>query len=121
MVGRERQPCPLIRLERSGILQWIICIADNRRAAGTIQEDYHDWAAIKGIQLEGSVELLSGQEKERAISIYAQKYPLIQADSGPIQAALEVMNWYRLTPKRLYLVDNSKGFGHRDEVELIGP
>jgi hypothetical protein len=96
-------------------------IADNRRAAGTIQEDYHDWAAIKGIQLEGSVELLSGHDKERAIIIYAQKYPLIQADSGPIQAALEVMNWYRLTPERLYLVDNSKGFGHRDEVELISP
>ena len=95
-------------------------IADNRRAAGTIQEDYHDWAAIKGIQLEGSVELLSGHDKERAISIYVQKYPLIQAESGPIQAALEVMNWYRLTPERLYLVDNSKGLGHRDEVELIG-
>ena len=96
-------------------------LAGNHQVAGTIQEDYHDWAAIKGIQLEGAVVLLSGQERERAITIYAKKYPLIQADSGPIQAALAIMNWYRLTPKRVYLVDNSKGFGHRDEVELVSP
>ena len=96
-------------------------LADKHQVAGTIQEDYHDWTAIKGIQLEGSVELLSGDERERAINVYAKKYPFIQADSEPIQAALQAMNWYRLTPDRVYLVDNSKGFGHRDEVELAAP
>ena len=96
-------------------------LADNPRAAGTVQEDYHDWAAIKGIQLEGPVDLLTGREQEKAIAIYAEKFPLIQADSGPIQSALELMNWYRLSPERLYLVDNSKGFGHRDEIDPGGP
>ncbi len=94
-------------------------MAETRQASGTIQEDYHDWAAIKGIQLEGFVELLSGPAKERAIIIYGDKYPFIKAANGPIQSALEVMNWYRLTPERVYLVDNSRGFGHRDEVELV--
>lgn len=93
-------------------------IADTHQAAGTIQEDYRDWAAIRGIQLEGPVDLLTGPERERAITIYGEKYPLIQAASGPILSALEAMNWYRLTPQKLYLVDNSKGFGHRDEVVL---
>ena len=96
-------------------------LADNHLAAGTIQEDYQDWAAIKGIQLEGSVALLSGRDREQALTIYAKKFPFIQADNGPIQAALELVNWYRLTPEKLYLVDNSKGFGHRDEVVLAGP
>jgi uncharacterized protein YhbP (UPF0306 family) len=94
-------------------------MAETHQVAGTIQEDYHDWAAIKGIQLEGFVELLSGPAKERAITIYGDKYPLIKAANGPIQSALEDMNWYRLAPERVYLVDNSKGFGHRDVVELV--
>ena len=34
-------------------------IANQPRVAGTIQEDYRDWGAIKGIQLEGMVTLLS--------------------------------------------------------------
>lgn len=93
-------------------------VAVDTRVAGTIQENYHDWSAIKGIQLEGAVALLSGPAQERAIALYAEKFPLIKAASGPIQNALEGMNWYRLTPERLYMINNSKGFGHRDEVQL---
>jgi hypothetical protein len=35
-----------------------------------------------------------------------------------IQTALKRVNWYHLTPQQFYFIDNSKGFGHRDEVEL---
>jgi len=27
------------------------------------------------------------------------------------------VRWYRLEPQRLYFIDNSRGFGHRDEIE----
>ena len=94
-------------------------IADTPHVAGTIQENYHDWSTIMGIQLEGSVRLLSGLEQDRAIALYAKRHPLINVDSGPIRSALEYVNWYCLKPERVYLIDNSKGFGHRDEVELI--
>jgi len=28
------------------------------------------------------------------------------------------VDWYELRPSRLYLIDNSLGLGHRDEVAL---
>ncbi len=91
-------------------------LAINSQAAGTIQENYHDWESVKGIQLEGNVALLSGVEEKEAIRIYAKKHPLIKEEKGPIANALEKVSWYRLRPERVFMVDNSIGFGHRDEV-----
>jgi uncharacterized protein YhbP (UPF0306 family) len=93
-------------------------LSDNSRAAATIQEDYADWPEIKGIQLEGTVELLAGEERDGAIALYQAKYPFVGAANAAISEALERVVWYRLTPQRLYFIDNSKGFGHRDQVEL---
>src|ERR1041385_7813517 len=51
-------------------------LAVNPRVAVTIQEDYHDWRRIKGIQLEGRVALVEGVlEKAKAMAVYAVKYP----------------------------------------------
>ena len=89
-----------------------------RRAAATIQENYSDWPAIQGIQLEGHIDLLEGEERELAIALYQQKYPFLEGAGQAIQAQLSKINWYRLSPERLYFVDNSLGFGHRDEIDL---
>jgi uncharacterized protein YhbP (UPF0306 family) len=88
----------------------------NARVAVTIQEDYVDWPEIKGIQLEGVVELLGGQARIEAIALYQAKYPFIQTAGENLRAALDAINWYCLTPDRFYFIDNSKGFGHRDEI-----
>ena len=51
-------------------------LALNSKVAVTIQEDYHDWREIKGIQLEGQVALVDGVlEKAKAMAVYARKYP----------------------------------------------
>lgn len=86
--------------------------------AAAIQEDYRDWDSIKGIQLEGEVVLLAGDDRDTAVSLYTQKYPFITQADVTMQAALAKVNWYRLRPDRLYFIDNSKGLGHRDEVDL---
>ena len=93
-------------------------LAAAARAAATIQEDYADWPQIKGIQLEGVIELLEGQARIEAITLYQAKYLYIQTAGENLRAALEAINWYRLTPDRFYFIDNSKGFGHRDEIDL---
>jgi uncharacterized protein YhbP (UPF0306 family) len=90
----------------------------NPRAAATIQEDYGDWPEIQGIQLEGSVALLTGAERDEAIAVYQARYPFIGTAGGAIRKALERVEWYCLTPQLLYFIDNSKGFGHRDQIEL---
>ena len=95
-------------------------LAANRRCAAAIHEDYPDWHDIKGIQLEGSVRQLSGADRLAAIARYARKFPVVRPDRAPelIRAALERIAWFELVPERCYLIDNSKGFGHRDEVPL---
>lgn len=87
----------------------------NTRAAATIQEDYEDWPAIKGIQLEGIVRLLEGEAAAMAQALYAEKYPFVKQAPSAIRRALANVNWYCLLAQRLYYIDNSMGFGHRDE------
>ena len=91
------------------------------RCAATIQEDCRDWPQIKGIQLEGRVRELEGEEEKSAQRLYGEKFPIVGplANVPPaIVKALARVRWFRLVPERFYFIDNSKGFGHRDEIEL---
>lgn len=98
-------------------------LAANPRVAVTIQEDYGDWRAIQGIQLEGSVSRLRGADQARAILLYGKKFSIvgnIARAPAEIARAFSRVAWYRITPTRLFFVDNSQGFGHRDEIEIGG-
>lgn len=89
------------------------------RAAATIQGDYGDWSEIKGVQMEGNVSRLRGADEKRARQLYGEKFPLIGklgSAPAPIVAALRRVRWYRLKPTRLFFIDNSVGFGHREEI-----
>lgn len=101
-------------------------LAANPRAAVTVQEDYRDWREIKGIQLEGTVELLdSVAAKAKALAVYARKYPGIiklftDPGSGVYHRAFLKVKFYRVVPERLYYIDNRQGFGKRQELALGG-
>lgn len=87
--------------------------------AVTIQRDYDDWPSIVGIQAEGTVVPLDGDQRAHARAVYAAKFPFIARLGGAPVAIAEALNqvyWYRFTPQRLFLIDNSLGFGHRDEL-----
>ena len=86
--------------------------------AATIQEDYQDWSAIKGIQLEGVVTQLHGIAQIKTIAQYTKKYPFLANADTQTATAVTKVNWYQLIPTRLYFIDNSKGFGHRVEIVL---
>lgn len=96
-------------------------IATQPAVAGTIQEDYRHWPDIKGVQLEGIAVRLQGEARLAAMRRYAAKFPVmanLQQAPAAIAQAFEQVAWYRLTPSRLYFIDNSRGFGHRDEIQL---
>ena len=99
-------------------------LGSNPRVAVTIQEDYKDWRAIKGIQLEGGVAALEGMlEKGRAMAVYAAKYPNItkvftDPDSGALYKAFLKVRFYCVRPERVYYIDNEQGFGKRQELPL---
>lgn len=98
-------------------------LAHSPRISATIQEDYADWPQIKGVQLEGIASEISGEEEARARRLYGEKYPVVgmlaQAPAAIVKAMAKV-RWYKIVPDRLYFIDNSAGFGHRDEIDLRG-
>lgn len=96
----------------------------NPRVAVTVQEDYHDWREIKGIQLEGTVVLVdSVAEKAKAMRVYARKYPEVIAlftnpASGLFYKAFLKVKFYCVVPQKLFFIDNEQGFGKRQELAI---
>jgi uncharacterized protein YhbP (UPF0306 family) len=95
-------------------------LAADPRCAVAIHEDYGDWRQIKGLQLEGSVREISGAKKIGAIARYGAKFPVIRPEHAPdiIRGALAKVSWYEFVPDGCFFIDNSKGFGYRDEIAL---
>ena len=98
--------------------------ATNARVAVTIQEDYKDWRVIKGIQLEGRIELVDGVvAKAKALTVYAMKFPEIiklftDPSSGVLHKAFLKVKFYCVVPEKLFFIDNEQGFGKRQELPL---
>lgn len=96
-------------------------IAAQPDVAGTIQEDYEDWARIRGIQFEGSARRLDANEQRRAVALYRRKFPFVDTTTGTsteIASALDAIAWYEVVPSEMYFIDNSLGLGHRDRIAL---
>jgi len=103
-------------------------LSHNSRVSATINEDYSNWLLIKGIQLEGRVENIGGILKNGRISkAYVKKFPAV-ADfllsprklGQAVARKVEKVLFYKLTPSRIYFLDNEVGFGHRDELIHFG-
>jgi hypothetical protein len=99
-------------------------LAVNPQVAVTVQEDYHDWRKIKGIQLEGTVTPVEGVvEKAKAMAVYAAKYPEViklftNPASGVFYKAFLKVKFYCVTPARVFFIDNEQGFGQRQELDM---
>jgi uncharacterized protein len=99
-------------------------LALNPKVAVTIQEDYHDWREIKGVQLEGQVAFVDGVlEKAKAMAVYARKYPAViklftDPSSGVFYKAFLKVKFYCVTPEKVFYIDNAQGFGKRQELVL---
>ena len=96
-------------------------LAANPRVAITIHEDYADWRSIQGIQFDGVAAQVSDEERTRVRGLYGAKFPLIHEvlkTPAAIAKALTRIEWYKVTAKSVYFVDNSIAFGHRDRIDF---
>ena len=93
-------------------------LALDPRCAAAIHEDYRDWQAIRGLQLSGTVEPLEGVERDAALACYKAKFQFLDNPGAALLAALGKAACYRLTPRELYFVDNTTGFGKRARVPV---
>ena len=99
-------------------------LAASPRVSATIQEDYADWPEIKGVQLEGNASEIRGEEEQRARRLYGEKFSVIRGlAQAPVAlaTAMDKVRWYKVVPERLYFIDNSAGFGHRDAIDPQAP
>jgi uncharacterized protein len=89
------------------------------RCAATIQSEASDWRSIQGIQIEGRVSELEGDERSHAQQLYAQRFPFVRPGAAPaaIVSALARVRWYRLRISRLFFIDNSRAFGRREQFD----
>jgi len=103
-------------------------LSRNPRAAAAIHGDYRGWKEIKGLQMEGTVEPISGAAATaRALATYLKCYPFAKeffADPGSIspRVALKMrkMALYRFRPDNIRYLNNEAGFGTRWKLELKG-
>lgn len=94
--------------------------------AATINEDPDNWKEIKGLQIEGEAAPVQGKLQEaRVLALYLMKFPFaarfLVAKAGlDSETARKVANvrFYRITPQRIWYIDNSQGFGHRELLTL---
>jgi len=121
-------------------------IAANARVAVTIYEDYplyslNDWQKVKGIQMEGTAEMLTTEEEiSQAVEVYVKKYPFVSVYLKSIVSFPRVVSFlekmakrlklvpdftasaenkfYKVTPQKVWFVDNETSFEKRQEVIL---
>lgn len=100
-------------------------IAENSQVSAAIHEDYHDWRQIRGIQLEGRAERLTSiKQRAEFWKTYEKKFPFVKQffRAGSLRAMLSTkvtgIRLYRIVPSQIYYIDNSKGFGHREMLDL---
>ncbi len=97
-------------------------LKNNPRVAATVQDDQHDWRAIRGVQLEGACyEITNPVEAAHALTVYAAKYPfvgdLLRAPKE-IGSAMVKARFHKITPRWIRLIDNTRGFGFKEEIHL---
>jgi uncharacterized protein len=96
-------------------------IRRNPPASAAIHENYSDWREIRGLQIEGRVEEVSVVEIPAMMSAYVAKFPFVRdllTPEGLFRVGGKVIDarFYKLMPSRCVLLDNRKGFSHREEL-----
>ncbi|OFZ86156.1 MAG: hypothetical protein A2V78_00465 [Betaproteobacteria bacterium RBG_16_64_18] len=98
-------------------------IEARRRVTATVAPDYTDFRLIRGLQIFGNARRLAGAESVATARRMVSRYGfLAELASGPaaLRAAFEKAGFYCLEPERITLIDNTKGFGHKETLELTG-
>jgi uncharacterized protein YhbP (UPF0306 family) len=93
-------------------------LANGSQIAFTVQKDEQDWRAIQGVQGRGWCEVVPDAAHALAWAIYTARFPFVTQQFPDLQAALTKTQLWRITPAWLRLVDNTLGFGHKDELSI---
>lgn len=100
-------------------------MAANGQVAATINPDCDNWHDVAGLQIRGTVEVVEGIARAKALALYFKKFPQIDAlfaspegeHEETIVKRLKAANFYCIKPAMIRVIDNAQGFGYREEFE----
>ena len=98
-------------------------IAVRPRVTATVAPDYADFRLIRGVQIFGTARRLAGNDSLATVRRMVSRYGfLAELANGPavLRAAFDKAGFYCLEPSRLTYIDNTRGFGHKETLELPG-
>jgi len=93
----------------------------NPKVSAAVNEDYKDWTAIQGIQLEGRAYPVNGKiEKAKAMALYLNKYPFVKDfySVSSLRRAMSSVKLYKIVPNIIWFIDNSEGYFNRKSITL---
>jgi uncharacterized protein YhbP (UPF0306 family) len=93
-------------------------IVANPQLSVSISGEVADWREIKGLQLDGVAGVVSEADRDWVIEMYLTKFPALKTlhQASELLSLLLESHFYCISPKWIRLIDNSKGFGHKDEM-----
>ncbi len=93
-------------------------LKDGAPIAATIENNNQQWQSIQGLQLHGIAYPCSEPfEEEIARELYMERFPFV-AGASRLATALARARFYKIIPTWLRLIDNSQGFGHKEEWQI---
>ncbi|MEU3714051.1 pyridoxamine 5'-phosphate oxidase family protein [Streptomyces catenulae] len=84
------------------------------RVAFTAQRDGQEWSGLTGLQGRGGCRELTGAARAAGWDAYTGRFPFVAGDAR-LRGALERTALWELRPDWLRLIDNGRGFGHKEE------
>lgn len=100
-------------------------LARTPRVAATVHADGQAWQAIRGLQIEGTARQVDGARAlAHAARVYAGRFEFLKGllgagdAGGPAVLAGPVASsrFYVLRPTWMRLIDNTQGFGYKEEL-----
>jgi uncharacterized protein YhbP (UPF0306 family) len=93
------------------------------QVAATLAPDCDDFMAVRGLQIAGSARRLHAEADVACASqAMRRRYPFLDALATAPQAlrmAHAQAGYYRLEPERITLIDNTRGFGHKESLRIL--
>jgi uncharacterized protein YhbP (UPF0306 family) len=101
-------------------------LAAGSAAVATVNTDAGRWTEVKGLQIQGEVSVVEGIRRAAAMKAYLAKFADVRAlfempknqDEETIAERLRAATFYAFRPSWIRLIDNSRWFGYKLELEL---
>ena len=99
---------------------------NNPKAAVSIFEQNQSWQSIRGVQIEGNVSRVSDKKRKQIETLYCEKFTFLKnileavddEDAKRVKQRFQSSKFYAVTPDFVRFIDNSRGFGFKEEYYL---